>query len=179
MTAPSKPVPAPPPSDVSVGVGLSGLGGLFAWILICRNWAAISLAFGLPGPHAPMDGPYASLAALVFSGVPMVLYSVLVDKVHRRASTGIDWSKPRRLSDVADISITKLAGLWATWAIIGFLYCLARWYWRGQYLFAMEVIGAAAIRALQFQRPAPAANSTAFRSAGEGCARIPRGRAAC
>ena len=34
--------------------------------------------------------------------------------------------------------------MWATWAIIAFLYCIARWYWRGQYLFAMEVLGFAA-----------------------------------
>ena len=49
------------------------------------------------------------------------------------------------IGDIVDISITKLAGLWATWAIIGGLYCIARWYWRGQYLFSMEVLGAAAI----------------------------------
>lgn len=145
MTSPPITAPEPPASDVSAVVGLAGVAGLAAWVLICRKWAAISLALGLPGPHAPMDGPYASLAALLFSGLPMVLVSLLVDKVHRRPSTGIEWSKPRALGEIVDISITKLAGLWGTWAIIGALYCLARWYWRGQYLFAMEVIGAAAI----------------------------------
>ncbi|HEY0959593.1 MAG TPA: isoprenylcysteine carboxylmethyltransferase family protein [Novosphingobium sp.] len=134
-----------PASDVSSGVGLAGLLGLFAWIAICRNWAGIAEALNLPGPRAPMSGAYAALAALLFSGTPMVLWSLFVDKVHRRRSTGIDWANPRALSAVIDISITKLAGLWATWALIGFLYCIARWYWRGQYLFAMEVIGTAAI----------------------------------
>lgn len=134
-----------PVSDVSAGVGLSGLFGLFLWIAICRNWPAIADLFAFPGPRAPMSGAYAALLTLVFTGTPMILWSVLVDKVHRRASTGLDWTKPRRLSDTVDVSITKLAGLWATWAIIGFVYCVARWYWRDNYLFAMEVIGVAAV----------------------------------
>lgn len=82
----------------------------------------------------------AALCALLFSGAGMVGWSLIVDKVHRRASTGIDWSAPRPLRDILDISITKIAGLWATWALIGFAYCIARWYWRGQYVFAMEVL---------------------------------------
>jgi len=138
-TAPDR--PARPASDVSAGVGLSGLAGLLVWLLLCRNWGVIAGALALPGPHAPLAGPYAALAALVASGGPMVLWSILVDKVHRRTSTGIDWSAPRPLREVVDISITKLAGLWATWALIAFLYCLGRWYWRGNYLFAMDVLG--------------------------------------
>jgi protein-S-isoprenylcysteine O-methyltransferase Ste14 len=134
-----------PVSDVSSGVGLAGLFGLFVWLAICRNWAGIAEVLALPGPREPLAGPYASLLTLVFTGTPMILWSLFVDRVHRRASTGIDWRNPRPLSAVFDISVTKIAGLWATWSIIGFLYCLARWYWRGQYLFAMDVIGAAAI----------------------------------
>jgi protein-S-isoprenylcysteine O-methyltransferase Ste14 len=130
---------------VSASVGIAGLFGLFAWIAVCRNWAAISEALNLPGPRAQLDGPYAALTALFFSALPMVLWSVLVDKVHRRPSTGIDWDRPRPLSDVVDVSVTKLAGLWATWAVIGMFYCLGRWYWRGQYLFSMEVMGAAIV----------------------------------
>lgn len=133
-----------PASDVSAGVGLAGLAGLAFWILVCRNWGAIADAFALPGPHRMMDGPYAALAAVFFSGTPMVLWSVFVEKVHRRASTGIDWDNPRPLSQVLDISITKLAGMWATWALIAAFYALARWYWDGQYLFAMKVLGVAA-----------------------------------
>lgn len=140
-TAPADPRPA---SDVSVGVGLAGLAGLFAWLLICRNWPAIADLFMLPGPRAPMSGPYAAAAAVVFSAIPMVLWSVLADKVHRRPSTGIDWTSPRPVRAILDVSMTKIAGLWATWALIGFLYCVARWYWRGNYLFAMDVLGALA-----------------------------------
>ena len=135
----------PPKSDVSAGVGLAGLFGLFAWILFCRNYPEFADLFGIPGPRAPLSGPYAALAAMLFSTGPMVLWSVFVDKVHRNASTGIDWNRKRPLAEVIHISVVKLAGLWATWAILAFLYCVARWYWQGQYLFAMEVLTAAAI----------------------------------
>ncbi|MEW9855038.1 methyltransferase family protein [Novosphingobium sp. M1R2S20] len=140
----SSATPAPsarPRSDVSNAVGLVGVAGLFAWVMVCRNWAAIAEALALPGPRAPMSGPYAAVATLLFTSVPMILWSLLVDKVHRRPSTGIDWTRPRRWRDVHSVSFTKLAGLWATWAAIGFFYCVARWYWDGQYLFAMKVIG--------------------------------------
>ena len=145
MTVRSNDADPRPASDISAGVGLSGLAGLMVWILLCRNWHSIADGFSLAGPHAPLAGPNAALAAVLFSGIPMVLWSLLVDKVHLRASTGIDWKHPRKIAEIADISITKLAGLWATWALIGFLYCIARWYWRGQYVFAMDVIGTAAI----------------------------------
>lgn len=136
----AKPLPR---SDVSVGVGLSGLLGLLAWIVFCRNYPAFADMFGIPGPRVPLSGPYAALTGLLFSSVPMVLWSVLVDKVHRNPSTGIDWSRKRPLADVVHVSVVKLAGLWVTWMIIGGLYCLARWYWDGQYLFAMHVLGVA------------------------------------
>ena len=129
-----------PSSDVSAGVGLTGLVGLAVWVLLCRNWGVIADALALPGPHAPLSGPNAALAAMLFSGAPMVAWSIFVDKVHLRASTGIDWHNPRPLREIMDITITKVAGLWATWSILGFLYCLCRWYWRGQYLFAMDVM---------------------------------------
>lgn len=141
MNVSSSPADSRPASDVSAGVGLSGLAGLLVWLTICRNWPSIVDTFGLPGPRAVMDGAYAAVAALFFSGTPMVLWSLLVDKVHLRPSTGIDWHHPRPLRSVLDISMTKLAGLWATWALIGFVYCLCRWYWRGQYLFAMDLLG--------------------------------------
>ena len=134
-----------PTSDVSAATGFVGLAGLIAWVMFCRNYGDMADLFGLPGPRQPMSGPYAAVLALVFSAGPMVLWSIFVDKVHRRASTGLDWDNPRPLGHDLDVSVVKLAGLWATYAIIAGLYCLARWYWQGQYLFAMEIIGAAAI----------------------------------
>jgi protein-S-isoprenylcysteine O-methyltransferase Ste14 len=123
-----------------VGVGLAGLVGLFFWVMVCRFWPQIVDAFGLTAPHEVMDGPGAAMMALLFSGTGMVGWSLLVDKVHLRPSTGINWSAPRPIRDILDISMTKIAGLWATWAVIGFAYCLGRWYWRGQYVFAMDVL---------------------------------------
>ncbi|WP_246543781.1 methyltransferase family protein [Novosphingobium profundi] len=136
---------ARPTSDVSGAVGFVGLAALVLWLLVCRNWASLAPALGIPGPRAPLSGPYAALATLFVTGCAMSLYSLLVDKVHRNPSTGIDWNSRRPLAETFDISVTKLAGLWGTWVGIGLFYCMGRWYWDGQYLFAMEVIGAAAV----------------------------------
>lgn len=119
-----------PPSAVSHGVGIAGLIGLVSWILVARQYG--------------MDGPYSALTACLAGGVPMVLWSLLYDKVHLRASTGIDWKNPKPLKATLDVSVAKLAGLWATWGIIAVIYCIARWYWTGQYQFAMEILGKAA-----------------------------------
>ncbi len=119
-----------PVSAVSAGVGWAGMAGLLLWVIIARQWG--------------VSGPYAAMAAVAACGLPMIAWSLLVDRVHRNASTGIDWERPLRpLSESFDISLVKLTGLWATWAIIAILYCIGRWYWRGQYLFAMEVMGTA------------------------------------
>lgn len=108
--------------------GVVGLIGLAAW-------AAVARLYG-------MDGASSALVGLLACGVPMVLWSLLVDKVHRNPTTGIDWDgPPRPLREISDISLAKIAGLWGIWAIIGGLYCIGRWYWDGGYLFAMYVLG--------------------------------------
>lgn len=112
-----------PASAVSHGVGLAGLAGLVAWVATCR-------VYGL-------DGPYAALFNLLACGVPMVLWSLLVDRVHLRASTGIDWRLVRPWRETIDVSLTKLAGLWATWAGIALIYATGRFYWEGRFAFAM------------------------------------------
>ncbi|MBU6269222.1 MAG: DUF1295 domain-containing protein [Sphingomonadales bacterium] len=137
--------PAPPRSDVSAGVGLCGLVGLGAWIALCRNWPAIAEALSLPGPHLPLAGPSAALVALLFSGLPMVLWSLLVDRVDRDPATGLDWHRPRVLRDYWHVSIVKLIGLWATWAVIALAYCIARYYWVDPYRFAMRVLAFTAL----------------------------------
>lgn len=112
-----------PRSAVSHGVGLAGLAGLIAWIAVARTYG--------------MDGPFAALMNVAACGVPMVLWSLFVDKVHRNPSTGIDWDNPRPLSETLDISLTKLAGLWLTWGGIAGIYAVGRFYWEGNYTFAM------------------------------------------
>ena len=119
-----------PASAVSTGVGVAGLVGFAIWLAIAR-------AYG-------MDGPFSGLANLLAIGVPMVAWSLLVDKVHRNPSTGIDWSRTGPLADTLDISLTKLAGLWATWGAIAAFYSVGRWYWQGSYEFAMWCIAWAA-----------------------------------
>ncbi len=115
-----------PESAVSTGVGVAGLLGLFAWIAIARQYG--------------MDGPYSALAACFACAVPMVIWSLLKDKVHLRPSTGIDWNNPKPFKETIDVSIVKLAGLWATWGIIAVIYCVGRWYWTGQYQFSMQMM---------------------------------------
>ncbi len=119
-----------PPSAVSHGVGLVGLAGLASWIAIAR--------------HYHMDGPHAGLAAVFACGIPMVLWSLLVDKVHRRASTGIDWAHPRPMRSVVDGAIVKLTGLWITWGIIALFYVTGAWYMQGDYRYAMSIMSHAA-----------------------------------
>ncbi|HEX8535676.1 MAG TPA: protein-S-isoprenylcysteine methyltransferase [Allosphingosinicella sp.] len=129
-----------PQSAVSSGVGFVGIAGLLAW-------AAVARSFG-------MEGPFAALTALVACGLPMILWSLIVDKVHLSPSTGIDWATPPRpLKETLDISIAKIAGLWATWAAIGCFYCIGRWYWDGAYLFSMYVLGIASIPMLVLSVP--------------------------
>lgn len=129
-----------PPSAVSHGVGIAGLAGLAAWTLVAR--------------HYGMNGPYAGLAAVFACGLPMVLWSLLADKVHRNPSTGMNWDAPARpLREVLDISLVKIAGLWATWLAIAIFYCVARWYWSGNYRFSMNLFMAAAPWLLAFSIP--------------------------
>ncbi len=145
MTATTLPPARLPASDVSPWVGVVGVMALFGWIAFARFWPEVAAAFDLPGPREVLSGPNSALMAMILAGLAMVAYSVFVDKVHRNPSTGIDWGRPRPLSTVIEVSVTKLAGLWATWLIIGAFYALGRWYWDGQYLFAMRIIAIAAI----------------------------------
>src|SRR5687768_13989276 len=129
-----------PRSAVSTAVGLVGLAGFALWVGVARAY--------------DMSGPYAALVALLACAVPMLAWSILVDRVHRSPTTGLDWSRPPRpRSETLDISIVKLAGLWAIWSVIGSLYCIARWYWDGSYLFAMQVIGVAVVPMLVLSVP--------------------------
>jgi protein-S-isoprenylcysteine O-methyltransferase Ste14 len=117
-----------PVSAVGHGVGLAGLAGLVLWTLVA--WR-----FG-------MDGPHAGLTAVLACALPMLLWSLCVDRVHRSPTTGIDWTDaPRPWRDVVDIALVKITGLWATWGVIAVLYCLARWYWEGDYRLVMRLMG--------------------------------------
>lgn len=114
-----------PASAVSAGVGVAGLLGLSFWMAIAR--------------HFQMNGPFSAVAAALACGVPMVAWSLLVDRVHRNPTTGIDWSAPPQpLFATLETSLAKLAGLWATWAIIAVVYASSRFYWVGNYTLSMK-----------------------------------------
>lgn len=134
-----------PASDVSPWVGLVGVAALIGWMAFARGWPDLVAALGIPGRYGRLSGPYSALVAMILAGGAMALWSLLVDKVHRNPSTGIDWRSPRPAFADIGVSFVKLAGLWLTWLGIGALYCLGRWYWDGNYTFAMRVIGAAAL----------------------------------
>ncbi|WP_421707146.1 methyltransferase family protein [Algihabitans sp.] len=106
-----------PPSVIGNGVGLSGLAGLGAALL----W--------LPGSALTLQAQW--LLCLAATALPMVFYSLLIERVHRRASTGLNWGAPRPLSDTIATTRIKLAGLAATWALIAVFY-FAVTYYRGE-----------------------------------------------
>lgn len=132
-----------PRSDVSALTGLVGLAGLLVWIAVCRSWPDIASSLNLPGPRERMVGPSAALMGLVFASGPMVLWSILVEKVHRNPTTGIDWSLKHRRKRDRSVTWTKIGALWITWAILAALYCLGRWYWTDNYAFALDVLATA------------------------------------
>jgi hypothetical protein len=129
-----------PKSAVSTMTGVVGLAGLAVWTMVAR--------------HYGMEGPLAAITALLACAIPMVAWSLVVDKVHRHSTTGIDWtSPPRPFRESVDISIAKIAGLWGIWACIAAFYCVARFYWQGPYLFSMQLLGAAALPLLLVSVP--------------------------
>mgnify|MGYP002136751313 CR=1 FL=1 len=161
MTVPDHSVPPRPASDVSSAVGLVGVLGLCLWVLFCHFYPDFAPLLGLDPTRGRLTGPNAALTGLLASAVPMVLWSVLVVKVHLRPSTGLDWSLKRPLGEVVDTSITKLAGLWATWTIIGCLYVMGRWYWNDFYAISMHVLGVVMVPVFGELDPQTASEMTA------------------
>jgi protein-S-isoprenylcysteine O-methyltransferase Ste14 len=130
-----------PRSAVSAGVGIVGLLGLMTYLLLARHAPEVAAYLGIDwGQRGRMDGPNSAIASVLACGIPMVLWSVLVDKVHRNPSTGIDWAQRRPWRETLDISLIKLAGLWATWALIAGFYVTMRYYWEGNYAFSMDLL---------------------------------------
>jgi protein-S-isoprenylcysteine O-methyltransferase Ste14 len=135
------PVGVRPRSAVSAGVGIVGLAGLVSYLLIARFAPDIAAFLGIDwGTRGAMNGPNSAIASVLACGLPMVLWSIFVDKVHRNPSTGIDWAQRRPWRETLDISLTKLAGMWATWGLIALIYATMRYYWEGNYAFSMNLL---------------------------------------
>ena len=98
--------PRLPASATHFGLNLVGLASILGTLVFLRT-----RSFSL------QDNVFALLGA---AAVPIVLLDVLVLKVHRRASTGLDWDKPFT-PDYARIG-TKLLGLALTIGLIAFAY---------------------------------------------------------
>jgi protein-S-isoprenylcysteine O-methyltransferase Ste14 len=96
----------PPPSVTSFGLNLVGVA------------AALVALYALH--EGRVSGPVAVLIVCAAGVVPIILLDVVVLKVHRRASTGLDWSKPAT-PDFARVA-TKLLGLAVTIAPIALGY---------------------------------------------------------
>ncbi|MCW3836610.1 methyltransferase family protein [Sphingomonas canadensis] len=108
-----------PASAVSGMVGFAGLAGMVLWIAVARRYG--------------LDGPYSALVNVAAVALPMVLWSLFIDRVHRNPSTGIDWALRRPWRESLEISLTKLAGLWLTWGGIAAVYGIGRFWWTGQH----------------------------------------------
>jgi protein-S-isoprenylcysteine O-methyltransferase Ste14 len=125
-----------PKSAVSHGVGLIGLAGLLLWIAGARWVQALH-------PELGVGEKWYALGAVAAAGLPMTLWSIVVDKVHRNPTTGIDWAAPPKpFAETREISLTKLAGLWATWGLLLGVYWVGRWYHTGAYAFTIDVMEA-------------------------------------
>lgn len=132
---------ARPVSAVSAGVGFAGLAGLVTYLLVARYAPEIAAALGLEwGNRGPLSGPNSAYVSVLACALPMVAWSLLVDRVHRNPTTGIDWTLRRPWRETVDISLVKLTGLWATWGLIALAYGVLRYYWQGQYLLAMDLL---------------------------------------
>ncbi|CUK07475.1 Putative protein-S-isoprenylcysteine methyltransferase [Ruegeria denitrificans] len=106
--APATQSKTPPVSAVSEFTGLVGVFGLLA-----ATFAAIYFDTAL------MQSIQLLLAG---AALPMIASSILLDRVHLRASTGLDYGLRRDTSEVASITVTKTLGLGVTLFVIAMAY---------------------------------------------------------
>jgi protein-S-isoprenylcysteine O-methyltransferase Ste14 len=95
-----------PASATHFGVSLAALACLLGAIAALRHW--------------PADNATRAFILLLAAAVPVGIGDFAILKVHRRASTGLDWSRGLRI-DVAR-ALTKLLGLAATLGAIALAY---------------------------------------------------------
>lgn len=103
-----------PKSAVSHATGLVGAAGL-----------VVALYFMM---GSEINAAIAALIAMAAVSLPMLAWSILVEKVHRNESTGLDFSNPRPRSDTLKTTRVKLIGLLGTWLLLGLGYFVIRHY---------------------------------------------------
>ena len=121
----------PPPSVTSFGLNLVGVLAAFLALYVLHERGA--------------SGPNAVLLVCLAGVVPIVLLDVLVLRVHRRSSTGLDWDRTPT-PDVTRVA-TKLLGLAATLAPIALAYFVFPEYgdWYGAFWNLLRRFGAALV----------------------------------
>jgi protein-S-isoprenylcysteine O-methyltransferase Ste14 len=102
----AEPTPSLPTSATDFRVALAAL--------------ACFLAAGVALRGRAMDDGLRMIVLMAATAIPLALGDLLLVKVHRRASTGLDWDRPFRL-DVPRV-LTKLLGLAATLGVIALAY---------------------------------------------------------
>lgn len=109
MTAPAAP-PDPPTSASSLAISGVGFAGLVAALTACTL---------LPIPEAAR--PWVCLLA---TAAPMLAWAVGVEHPWRDPEAGMRMAEPRPAAEAMRSTAVKLAGLWATWAVIAAAYWL-------------------------------------------------------
>ena len=117
---PGSPSAKRPESDVSERTGLVGVVSLLVLTVV-----GIALK-----PPIPLAIPL----FLVGTALPMIIWGLLVEKVHRRETTGLDFSLRHPRNEVLAISVTKLIGLFATFGAVGVFYHFTSMYQDPKYV---------------------------------------------
>ena len=82
-------------------------------------------------------------AALLFMGglaLSMGAWSILVERTHERASSGLDFTRPRPFREALALTAVRLAGLIATFAAIAVMYFALRSYTAVEFSFYFAVL---------------------------------------
>ncbi|MEO0713491.1 MAG: DUF1295 domain-containing protein [Pseudomonadota bacterium] len=103
--------PQRPQSAVSAATGLVGLVG----VLVAYLWIM----------DRDLNAAQAPLALIAGAALPMLLWTVLVERSHQ--ASGLSREPVRSIDEAKTSTRTKLIGLWSTWALILFVYFLARY----------------------------------------------------
>jgi protein-S-isoprenylcysteine O-methyltransferase Ste14 len=116
----------PPISRVAASTGLVGLLSLTAMTVFAAR--------------AEIDLARTSILCLAATLFPMMVWAVLVEKVHLNLSTGMDYSRPRPIADTIKTTRTKLVGLWATWGVIAGAHSVLTYYQAPQFGFYFQLL---------------------------------------
>lgn len=119
-----------PTSVVAISTGLVGLVGLMVAVVV------------LIGSDILVG--HKILICLGATAVPMIIWEIAVEKVHRRPTTGLDFSKPASGQAGYRRVAVKLFGLSVTWTAVGLFYWLFRSYDSPTYHAYLDLISALA-----------------------------------